>query len=374
VPATDADVLVVGGGVIGLAIARSLLVNGRDVLLIEQNARLGAEITSRNSEVIHAGLYYTPQSLRARLCIAGRRKLVEFAKDRGVAIVRCGKILVATSEGEVATLASIMEVAKRNGVDDLEMLTASEARNAEPELSCVSACLSPSTSVIDSHGLILALDADVKNLGGSIVLNTAATAISKRGEKQFSIGIRSVGDHSEITAESVVLACGLWTAELARTLAYPQSYDVPATYYAKGHYFTLPGRSPFAHLIYPVTTGSWLGVHFTRDVSGKCKFGPDFEWCPDISYDFRNGVDARRSQFEREIRRYWPNLPTGLLQPDYIGIRPKISRDMAYASDFAIHDEKQHGLAGLIALYGIDSPGLTSALAIGDYVAERLPH
>lgn len=367
----DVEVVVVGGGVIGLAIARALLLRGRDVLLIERNARLGAETSSRNSEVIHAGLYYKPGSLRARLCVEGKSKLLDFAREAGVAFVSCGKILVATSDDDIPILNSIMETARQNGVADLEPLTASQARAMEPELACVAGCLSPSTAVIDTHGLMTALAGHVENLGGAIVLNTSVTAIQQEGGL-FEVRTLSGDEPAKITARRVVMAAGLGASALAATMTFPAPYKVPETYYAKGHYFSLSRKSPFEHLVYPMPSGSWLGVHLTRDVAGRARFGPDFEWCPAISYSFENDGGARRERFEREIRRYWPGLPDDALQEDSTGIRPKISRDSSAISDFAIHGEAQHGIQGLVALYGIDSPGLTSSIAIGDYVADAL--
>lgn len=369
---TDADCLVIGGGVVGLAIARALLEAGREVLLVERNSRLGQETTSRNSEVVHAGLYYKPGSLRARLCVKGKRKLYDFAANAGVPIERCGKLLVATSEDDLQKLRSIEETAAQNGVTDLRRLTREEAQSLEPELNCVAATLSPSTGVIDSHSLVVALEGHVTSLGGMIVLNTTAQRIGRADDGTFLLECGSGDEVVSLTSKAVVVAGGLGTSDLVRTLPAKLGYSPPATYYAKGHYFALSGRAPFHHLVYPMPTGSWLGVHFTRDVSGRAKFGPDFEWCDEISYAFDDADNARRTRFAKEIRRYWPNLPEDALHPDYTGIRPKISRENSTAADFAIHGPADHGIEGLVALYGIDSPGLTSSLAIADLVCARL--
>jgi L-2-hydroxyglutarate oxidase LhgO len=319
--------------------------------------------------VIHAGLYYPPGSLRARLCVAGKHQLYAFCAQNGVAHKRCGKLLVATQEAEIAKLEAIARTAAANGVEDLRPLSAEEARALEPEVSCVAGYFSPSTGVVDSHGLMLALEGHLTSRGGQVVLNTSATGLAQIDGGGFEIAIASSGETGTLTAKSLVLAAGFGATGLGRTLAYKPGYTVPETYPAKGHYFSLAGRVPFRHLVYPMPQGAWLGVHVTLDVAGRAKFGPDIEWKNAVSYDFEDADGARRARFEAEIRRYWPGLPDGSLQPDYVGVRPKIYREGEPVADFAIHGPQLHGVPGLVALYGIESPGLTSSLAIGDYVA-----
>lgn len=370
--AADTELLVIGGGVVGLAIAREFALRGQDVLLIERNGRLGMETSSRNSEVVHAGLYYTPNSLRADFCVSGKKRLYEFAAEAGVAIERCGKLLVATSEAEIPKLTAIRQTALANGVDDLVPLSAAEARALEPELACVAACLSPSTGVVDSHGYMQALEGHLTSLGGMVVLNTNATQIEISPDGTFAIDTESGGEASRLTANRVVVAGGLGASVIAKTLPYPPPYAAPSTYFAKGHYFALSGRAPFRHLVYPMPSGSWLGVHFTRDTAGRGKFGPDFDWRDAIGYEFEDADGARRAAFAQAIKRFWPGLPDDALHPDYTGIRPKTSRENSTVADFTIHGPRDHGLGGLVTLFGIDSPGLTSSLAIGTYVADMM--
>ncbi len=367
--ATDVETVVVGAGVVGLAIARALARQGHEVLVLERHERIGTETSARNSEVIHAGLYYPPGSLRAKLCVAGKALLYDFCAETGVAHARCGKLLVATQDVEIAKLEAIAANAAKNGVDDLRRLSAAEARALEPEVACVAAYLSPSTGVIDSHALMLALEGHLTAQGGTVVLNTTVTGLTAQEDAGFRIETLSAGERSALTAKNLVLAAGFGGTELGRMLTYRQDYRVPRTHPAKGHYFALSGRAPFKHLVYPMPQGAWLGVHLTLDVTGRAKFGPDIEWKDEVTYDFEDPEGERRITFEHEIRRYWPGLPAGALQPDYVGVRPKIYRQGEPAADFAIHGAREHGLARLVALYGIESPGLTSSLAIGDYVA-----
>lgn len=367
-----AEVVVIGGGVIGLAIARALLMRGREVLLLERNGRLGAETSSRNSEVLHAGIYYPPGSKKAKFCVEGAKMLKRFAAEHGVPVVDFGKLLVATSEDELAKLASLAKNAENNGVDDLQHLTGAEAKALEPELACVAACLSPSSAVIDSHSLMVALDGVVTSLGGAIVLNACATSVFLNSDGHFEVAVSSGGEETAITASMLVIAAGHGASELASGLPYQRTYSAPGNYYAKGHYFSLSGKSPFEHLIYPMPSGSWLGIHLTRDTAGRAKFGPDFEWSTQLSYAFEDADGARLAKFQREVRRYWPGLPDGRLQPDYTGIRPKVVQENSAAADFVIHTRADHGIEGLVGLYGIDSPGLTSSPAIAEYVADVL--
>jgi L-2-hydroxyglutarate oxidase LhgO len=272
--------------------------------------------------VIHAGLYYPPGSLRAKLCVAGKALLYRFCAESGVLHSRCGKLLVATQEEEIAKLDAIAANAARNGVHDLQRLSAEDARRLEPELACAAALLSPSTGVIDSQPDARA--EDLTALGGQVVLISAVTGLAAR--PQAALQIDSAGETSRLTAANVVLAAGFGASALGRMLVYQPGYSVPATYPAKGHYYALAGRAPFRHLVYPMPQGAWLGVHLTLDVAGRAKFGPDIEWTDTVSYDFDDADGTRRTHFEREIRRYWPGLPDNALAPDYVGVRPKIYR------------------------------------------------
>ncbi|HJU33264.1 MAG TPA: NAD(P)/FAD-dependent oxidoreductase [Hyphomicrobiaceae bacterium] len=366
--AADVETIVVGAGVVGLAVGRALALAGHEVLVLEQHALIGSETSSRNSEVIHAGIYYPPGSLRARLCVRGKEMLYAFCADNGVAHERCGKLLVATAESQLPKLAAIRETAIKNGVTDLEPLGANAARALEPEVSCVAALLSPSTGIIDSHGLMLALEGHIEAGGGSVVLQCPVARIDRDSTGFFRLA--TGGDNpGEITCHHLVISAGLHATRLAGTLTFASDYRPPATHYAKGQYYALSGRSPFRRHIYPMPDGAWLGLHATVDVGGRCKFGPDIAWIPDIDYGFE---PEKLGQFLDFIRSYYPGLEVERLHPDYTGIRPKLYREGEPVPDFAIHGPERHGEAGLVALYGIESPGLTAALAIGEMVVEML--
>lgn len=368
----DVETVVIGAGVVGLAVARALGRSGQEVLVLERHDRIGAETSSRSSEVIHAGLYYPTGSLKAELCVRGRALLYEFARDNGVPVRRYGKLLVATREDEIPALEAIARRAAENGVADLELLDGTAARAMEPELSCVAAYVSPSTGVIDSSALMLALEGHIRGNGGDVVLKTSVKDVSRNGAGDFVISIEGEDGASSLVTRNLVLAAGLGGTALGRLLEAAPGYSVPATYLAKGHYFALSGRAPFSHLVYPMPHGGGLGVHLTLDVGGQAKFGPDIEWCAegsDPGYAFDDPAGARLASFEQEIRRYWPGLPDNALAPAYTGIRPKINRKGEPPADFAIHGEAQHGIPRLVALYGIESPGLTSSLAIGEHVS-----
>jgi L-2-hydroxyglutarate oxidase LhgO len=365
----DVDSIVIGAGVVGLAIGRALAMQGREVLVLEQHGLIGSETSSRNSEVIHAGLYYPTGSLRARLCVAGKHMLYRFCEENGVTHKRCGKLLVATKKEEIPKLEDIGATAKRNGVPDLIPLTQAEARKLEPEAQCEAAYLSPSTGVIDSHGYMVALEGHIASRGGQVVLNTRVDGLSRRPDGLFEVTTTSDGQSGVITAHRVINAAGLGATRVGRMLAFKDGYTVPETYPAKGHYYSFAGKSPFQRLIYPMPQGAWLGLHLTLDVAGKAKFGPDIEWKDEISYHFEHNGGQREATFYREVRRYWPGLPDGGLQPDYTGVRPKIYRESEPVADFAIHGAELHGVANFVGLYGIESPGLTSSLAIGEMVA-----
>jgi L-2-hydroxyglutarate oxidase LhgO len=364
----DVETIVIGAGVVGLAVARALAMAGQEVMVLEQHAAIGSETSSRNSEVIHAGIYYPPGSLRARLCVHGKALLYRFCAENHVAHARCGKLLVATQESQLAQLAALMDTAAKNGVGDLQPLDAKAARALEPELACVAALLSPSTGVIDSHAFMLALTGHIEAKGGSVVLRCPVARVEREGSGRFRL--HTSGDSpASISCANLVNCGGLHATKLARHLAYGGGYAPPPTYYAKGQYYALSGRSPFRRHIYPMPDGAWLGLHATVDIAGRCKFGPDIAWVADIDYDF---APEKLEKFLAFIVSYYPGLEVARLHPDYTGIRPKLYREGERVADFAIHTQETHGQAGLVALYGIESPGLTAALAIGEMVAQAL--
>lgn len=365
----DVETIVVGAGVVGLAVARALAEAGHEVMVLEQHALIGSETSSRNSEVIHAGIYYPPGSLRATLCVRGKDLLYRFCAENNVPHARCGKLLVATHENQLPKLAAIRETAAKNGVTDLEPIGGNAARTLEPELSCIAALISPSTGVVDSHGLMLALEGNIEAHGGSVVLRCPVERIERTPQSgfRFLTGGEAPG---AITCTNLVLCAGLHGSKLAGTLNYGDTYRPPETYYAKGQYYALSGTSPFKRHIYPLPDGAWLGLHATVDIGGRCKFGPDIEWIAGLDYSF---VPEKLDKFLDFIRSYYPGLDATRLHPDYTGIRPKLYREGEPVPDFAIHGADKHGQAGLVSLYGIESPGLTASLAIGEMVAGMLP-
>ena len=361
------DAVVVGAGVVGLAVARALVLAGREVLVLEATEAIGTQTSARNSEVIHAGIYYPQGSLKAQLCVSGKQMLYAYCAERGIGHRRCGKLIVATSQEQVSQLQNIIAKAAANGVDDLVLLTREQARDLEPVLECVAAVYSPSTGIVDSHGLMLALQGDLENAGGMVAFHSplASARVTAQG-----IEIEST-DGTQLRARTVVNAAGVHAPTLARRFEGLDVRHIPGEYYAKGNYFTLAGRSPFQRLIYPVPEAAGLGVHLTIDLGGQAKFGPDVQWV-DVPDDLV--VDpARGAGFYAEVRKYWPALPDSALQVGYAGIRPKISGPTEAARDFMIEGPAMHGVPGLVNLFGIESPGLTSSLAIGARVAGMLP-
>jgi L-2-hydroxyglutarate oxidase LhgO len=361
----ELDCVVVGAGVVGLAVARALALDGCDVVVLDAAEAIGTETSSRNSEVIHAGIYYPAGSLMARFCVAGRRALYAYCREKGVPFSNCGKLIVATSADEDARLADIRRRAAVNGVDDMQILTRAQAQALEPNLACTSALLSPSTGIIDSHAYMVALQGDAENAGAVTVFHSPV----RRG--------RATRDGIEIDvggADPVTLRCrllvnagGLHAPALAGRIDGMPADRIPTAYYAKGNYFSHTGRSPFSRLIYPVPVPGGLGVHLTIDLGGQARFGPDVEWIDGIDYT----VDPRRADgFYAAIRRYWPDLKDGALQPGYAGIRPKIVPKGAPGQDFVVQGPQTHGLRGLINLFGIESPGLTASLALAAHVLE----
>ena len=361
------ETAVVGAGAVGLAVARALALSGREVVVLEALETFGTETSSRNSEVIHAGIYYPAGSLKARLCVAGKRMLYDYCRDRGVAFERLGKLIVATDEAERAVLARLHARAAGNGVDDLARLDRDEVRAREPELDVSGALFSPSTGIVDSHGLMLALLGDAEAAGAMLAVHAPVGA----GEARDAGIVLRVGGAAPtaLLARETVNAAGLGAPSLAGTIRGLDPSRVPERAMAKGSYHTLAGPSPFSTLIYPVPMEAGLGIHATLDLAGRCRFGPDVEWVDAIDY----GVDpARAEAFYGAVRRYWPALPDGALRPGYAGIRPKLRRPGGAATDFVIEGPADHGAPGLVNLFGIESPGLTAALAIAELVRAKL--
>jgi len=368
----DIETAVIGGGVIGLAIAVACANKGQEAVVFERNADVGREVTSRSSEVIHAGIYYPKGSLKAQACVAGRKRLYEFAGQNAVPAKRIGKLIVAAASAEVALLQKFEGLAYANGVEDLRWLTAADARALEPEVACVAALFSPSTGIIDSHALMKALEGSLQAGNGSVVLRSQLQSALCLSDGTFELEIASGSEISKLTARNLFVACGLGMASLRDKLPFGKGYEPPKTRFAKGHYFTLQGRAPFQHLVYPVPVDGGLGTHLTLDLQGAARFGPDVQWIDRIDYTFDDPGGERRAAFEHAIRRYWPALPDGALEPGYTAVRPKISSKGEPPADFEIHGPEKHGIPRMVALYGIESPGLTSCLALADYCVERL--
>ena len=359
------DCVVVGAGVIGLAVARRLAQAGREVVVLEAAEGIGTVTSSRNSEVIHAGIYYKAASLMARMCVTGKKMLYQYCAEHGVPHKNCGKLIVATTPKEAEKLQSIRAHAEANGVLDMQMLSGEAARALEPALNCDAALLSPSTGIIDSHAFMLALRGDAEAAGAALAFRTPLLrARAVAGKIELDAG----GD-APMTLECRLLvnSAGLNAPAVARGIDGMPLASIPRAYLAKGNYFSCSRKAPFSHLIYPVPEPGGLGVHLTLDMAGQARFGPDVEWVDNIDY----AVDpARAARFYPAIRKYWPALPDGALMPSYSGMRPKIVPPAVASQDFVIQGPKDHGVAGLINLFGIESPGLTSSLAIADYVGE----
>jgi L-2-hydroxyglutarate oxidase LhgO len=360
------ECVVIGAGLVGLAVARALALAGREVVILEAEDAIGTHTSSRNSEVIHAGIYYPQGSLKARACVAGRERLYAYCAEHGVPHRRCGKLIVAADASQRAQLESILARAHANGVDDVTPIGAARACALEPALSCVDALFSPSTGIVDSHALMLAYLGEAEDHG-------AMLALRSRLEKGF---VRSEGIELHVSGAEPILtrflvnSAGITAPSVARRIEGYPAASAPRELYAKGNYYALTRRSPFTRLVYPVPEPGGLGVHVTLDLAGQARFGPDVEWVDAVDYR----VDpARAERFYAAIRRYWPGLPDGALAPGYAGIRPKISGPGEPAADFVIQGPREHGVPGLVNLFGIESPGLTASLALADHVAALLP-
>jgi len=359
------DCVVVGAGVVGLAVARSLAMAGREVIVLDRAEGIGTETSSRNSEVIHAGIYYPANSLMARFCVAGRRMLYPFCAEKGVPHRNCGKLIVATNDQEDGMLAGIQKRAETNGVEGMRVLTAAEAMAMEPALRCTSALLSPMTGIVDSHSFMVALQGDAENHGAVCVFFSPMLS-ARVVDRAIEIDVGGA-DPMTLRCNLLINSAGLHAPDLARKIVGMPADRVPGAYYAKGNYFSLAGRSPFSRLIYPVPVPGGLGVHITVDMGGQARFGPDVEWIDTIDYT----VDGSRADgFYDAVRRYWPDLKDGALTPGYAGIRPKIVPKGAPGQDFVVQGPQTHGVPGLINLFGIESPGLTASMAIAEHVLE----
>ncbi len=359
------DVAVIGAGLVGLATARALALAGREVVILEAEDAIGTHTSSRNSEVIHAGIYYPQGSLKARACVAGRERLYAYCAERGVPHRRCGKLIVATDAAQEEELEGIRRKAHANGVTDVAPVSLAQVHAWEPELRAVAALHSPSTGIIDSHALMLSFLGDAENAGAMLALKSPLERAQVRPD-----GIALwVAGADPVLAGTVVNCAGLRAPSLARRFeGYPAEL-APRELYAKGNYYTLERRAPFSRLVYPVPEPGGLGVHVTLDLGGRARFGPDVEWVDAIDYR----VDpARAERFYAAIRRYWPGLPDGALAPGYAGVRPKISARGEPAADFVVQGPGEHGVPGLVHLFGIESPGLTASLALADDVATLL--
>ena len=361
------DCVVIGAGVVGLAVARELAMAGREVIVLEATDMIGSETSSRNSEVIHAGIYYPKGSLKARFCVEGKKRLYQYCEERSIEFRRCTKLIVATLPDQIDTLKEIQGKAAANGVGDLEMLSGNEATALESELNCVSALLSPSTGIIDSHGVMLAYQGEAEDHGAMIAfMSPVIGGVVREDAIELEVGGETP---MRLTCELLVNSAGLYAPTLLKQFDGFPTEHVPKAYYAKGNYYSLIGKSPFSRLIYPVPEPGGLGVHITIDLGGQARFGPDVEWVDDIEYS----VDPERSEkFYDAVRTYWPGLEDGALVPGYCGIRPKITGPGKEAADFIVQGPLVHGVPGLVNLLGIESPGLTASLAIAERVREEL--
>jgi len=367
------DAVVIGAGVVGLAIGRELALGGREVIVLEKNAAIGEETSARNSEVIHAGIYYPPGSVKARLCVAGRQRLYAYCEEKGVAHRRCGKLIVATHEAQRTKLESLRHTAESNGVRDLAWLDSQEIAVLEPNVRAVAGLWSPSTGIVDSHALMLALLGDLERAGGSLALRARWTAGERTGEL-VRLSCDVDGEATEIRARVVVNAAGLHALDVARLLALPGP-PLPQPRYAKGNYFACRGQSPFTHLVYPVPEDGGLGIHATLDLPGRTRFGPNVEWLPagTRAADLDYAVDPRlAATFYAAIKTYWPRIRADSLEPAYAGVRPKISGPGEPAADFQIRALATPGSPSVVQLFGIESPGLTASLALAAEVATLL--
>lgn len=367
--ALDVEYIVVGAGVVGLAIARALAKQNKEVLIVESESQFGTGISARNSEVIHAGIYYPVNSLKAKLCLRGKALLYHYCEQNHIAFQRLGKLLVATDEFEIPRLMALKNNAEQCGVGDLTLLNTTEASALEPELNCTMALLSPSTGIVDSHALMLSLLGDAENCGAQLVFNTSLASVNIRGPNHFVCHFDD-DNKSVLSCSHLINASGLYATELAKCFNGLAKEHIPQSYYyCQGRYFSYSGKSPFKHLIYPMPNNDGLGVHLTLDLGGQVKLGPDVYWSDKENYEIK---EDQTESFYKAAKRYWPSLKNDTLQTAYVGIRPKLSGPNQQTTDFVISTESTHGVAGLVNLFGIESPGLTAALAIAEEVTHNL--
>lgn len=370
----DIETIVIGAGVVGLAVAARLSQSGQEVIVLEREAAIGQGISSRNSEVIHAGIYYPKNSLKADLCVQGRSKLYQYCDERSIAAKRIGKFIVATEHAEVAALKQLEQSGIQNGVDDLQLLSGDDARTMQPGLRCVAALHSPSTGIVDSHSLMISLQGDIELLGGAVVCHSEVGTVHC-ADNLFTL---TLTDGTQVTTTRLINSCGLNAIPLANQFRSFEMNTLPNALFAKGNYFKCTGGAPFSKLIYPAPVPGGLGIHLTIDLDGQKRFGPDVEWLKDpiqknLLQAFNFKVDpSRADNFYNAIRRYWPDLPDNALVPDYAGVRPKIKSPGTANVDFQISTDQHHGVKGLVNLFGIESPGLTACLAIASLVASQL--
>lgn len=361
------DCVVVGAGVVGLAVAASMAKAGRDVLILEAEDAFGTHTSARNSEVIHAGISYAPGSLKAKLCLQGRDMLYTYAAERGIGHRRLGKLIVAVEESELTGLQTYLDLAKANGVFDLQALDVAEIHALEPEVRAVAGLYSPSTGIIDSHALMLSYLGDAEQAGATLVLQSPVLG-GQTSDEGIILDVGGV-QPLRIRAKTVINCAGLWAHALAQKIQGMPTEHVPNIHYAIGHYYTFKGKSPFTHLVYPVARQAAQRVHVTLDLGGQCKFGPDISWRDTVDYQFDHRLVE---QFEAGVRRFWPGLPDAALQPGYTGIRPRLAGPESLqnaGTDFLIQGSETHGVHGLFNLFGIESPGLTASLALGQHIA-----
>jgi L-2-hydroxyglutarate oxidase LhgO len=363
------ECIVAGAGVVGLAIARALALRGREVLVLEKNSDFGLETSSRNSEVIHAGIYYRPGSRKARLCRRGRDLLAAYLGERGIPHRFCGKLIIATEESQVAALTRLHDNALANGVQTLRRVDHDEIRTLEPDIASHGGLLSPETGIVDARAFMRAMVADLEDAGGTIAYSIEALSVTPQ-EDGLRVATRdSLSRAHDIRAKIFVNAAGLHASALAQNISTPERWQPPATHYARGSYFRVDGTHRFRHLVYPTPVPGGLGIHLTLDLQGAVRFGPDVEWIEDIDYTIRDG---RASAFREAIARYWPGVADRKLSADYCGIRPKVARQGEGDGDFVVAGPSDHGVPGLVQLFGMESPGLTASMAIGDHVADLL--
>lgn len=363
----DVETIVIGAGVVGLAVARRLAALGQDVLLIEEASTIGTHTSSRNSEVIHAGLYYTPGSLKAQLCVSGRKALYAYCRQRDIPAKDIGKLVVAVSQDEVAALESLLERARTNGVDDVRLLEKAEVRRLEPDVECFAALYSPSSGIVDSHALMLALQGDAEAHGAQCVMRTRVTGVARLG---CGFEVHTSGsENMDLECRIVVNCAGLGAQEIARnTEGYPAD-RIPPRFLAKGNYFSVSGKCPFSHLIYPLPVRGGLGVHVTLDLSGRMRLGPDLHWTDKIDYTPDTSL---MDDFYAAVAPFWPRIMDRELSCTYSGIRPKLRGPGSKDADFLVEGPSDHGIDGLVNFFGIESPGLTSSLALADHAAKKL--